>query len=214
VKAGQTQFIPQDPALWELDRFEDFLAARRALIVEAINERMNDLLEELEPTKALSLDDMLSVGESPNLEYKSSLRWDFRQEAVNTALQKVVAKTVAGLMNFEGGTLLIGVADDGSVLGIENDFRTLQKRGNRDGFEQVVLNTLDDYLGSEFLQYIHVRFEEHKSGTVCVIQVERSPKPVYLTDRGGVEFYVRAGNTTRPLDMQAAHDYIAMHWEA
>jgi hypothetical protein len=207
------QFIPQDPVFWELDRFEDFLAARRALIAEAIDERMEELLEELEPPKALSLDDMLQAGESPLLEYKSSLRWDLRRETVNTELQKVVAKTIAGLMNFEGGTLLIGVADDGSVLGIENDFKTLQKRGNRDGFEQVLLNALQQYLGLEFIQYAHVLFEEHSSRTVCVVHVERSPKPVYLTDQGSVEFYVRAGNTTRPLDMQASHDYINMHWE-
>jgi predicted HTH transcriptional regulator len=194
-------------------REEKAPGARRALIVEAINERMDELLEDLEPPKTLSLDEMLAAGESPVLEFKSTLRWDLRQETVNTGLQKVVAKTVAGLMNFEGGTLLIGVADDGSVLGIENDFRTLQKRGNRDGFEQVLLNTLHEYLGPEFIQYVRVRFEEHESGTVCVVQVECSPKPVYLTDKASVEFYVRAGNTTRPLDVQAAHDYINMHWE-
>jgi predicted HTH transcriptional regulator len=183
------------------------------LIVEAINERMGELLEELEPPTTLSLDEMLTAGESPILEYKSSLRWDLRQETVNTGLQKVVAKTIAGLMNFEGGTLLIGVADDGSVLGIENDFKTLQKRRNRDGFEQVLLNALHEYLGSEFIQYVRIRFEEHEKGTVCVVQVEPSPKPVYLTDKGSIEFYVRVGNTTRPLDVQAAHDYINMHWQ-
>jgi hypothetical protein len=96
------QFIPQDPSLWELDRFEDFLAARRALIASAINERMNELLEELEPSKPLTLEEMLAAGESPILEYKSNLRWDLRQETVNTGLQKVVAKAIAGLMNFEG----------------------------------------------------------------------------------------------------------------
>ncbi len=206
------QFIPQNPDLWELDRFEDFLATRRLLIVDAINERMGELLEDLEPPKVLTLEELLTAGESPILEYKSTLRWDLRKETVNTTLQKVVAKTVAGLMNFEGGTLLIGVADDGSVLGIDKDLQTL-KRGDRDGFEQALLNTLHEYLGPEFIQHIRVSFEEHETHTVCIVQVEPSPKPVYLTDKGSVEFYVRAGNTTRPLDVQATHDYINMHWE-
>ena len=115
-------------------------------------------------------------------------------------------------MNFEGGTLFIGVADDGSVIGIEKDLKTI-KRGDRDGFEQALLNTLHEYLGPEFVQYVHFFFEEYEMRTVCVVQVEPSPKPVYLTDKGSVEFYIRAGNTTRPLDVQATHDYINMHWE-
>ena len=42
------------------------------------------------------------MGESPTLEFKSSLRWDFREQQVNKALQRVIAKTAAGLMNSEG----------------------------------------------------------------------------------------------------------------
>jgi len=206
------QFVPQDPTLWNLNRFEDFLTARRRLIVEAINERMAELLSDLEQPKAQTLEEMLTGGESPVLEFKSSLRWDFRMQQTNTDLQKVVAKTVAGLMNFEGGTLLIGVADDGTVVGIENDLKTL-KRGNLDGFEQTLRQILIDYLGAEFSQYVQVSFRELSERTVCLVMVEPSPKPVYLADKGGKEFYIRAGNTTRPLDVQATHDYISMHWE-
>ena len=72
---------------------------------------------------------------------------------------------------------------------------------------------LIDYLGAEFSQYVHVSFKEHSEHTVCGVRVEASPKPVYLADKGSKEFYIRAGNTTRPLDVQATHDYISMHWE-
>lgn len=206
------QFVPMDPALWNLERFEDFLAARRKLIVDAISERMRQLLVDLELPKALTIEEMLAKGESPVLEFKSSLRWDLRTQQTNTGLQKVVAKTVAGLMNFEGGTLLIGVADDGSVIGIEDDLKTLS-RGDPDGFEQALHQTLVVYLGVEFSPFVRVSFEEHEGRTVCAVKVEPSPKPVFLTDKDSKEFYIRAGNTTRPLDVQATHDYINMHWE-
>lgn len=206
------QFVPQDPALWSLNRFEDFLAARRKLIAEAINERMAQLVRDLEVPRAQTLEEMLAAGESPVLEFKSSLRWDLRTQQTNTELQKVIAKTVAGLMNFEGGMLLIGVADDGTVIGIENDLKTL-KRSDRDGFEQALRQVLIDYLGAEFSQYVRVSFEDDGGHTVCVVRVEPSPKPVYLADKGGKEFYIRAGNTTRPLDVQATYNYINMHWE-
>lgn len=168
---------------------------------------------ELEPLVAKKLPELLREGESPVLEYKASLRWDFRTQQVNTELQKVVARTVAGFMNFEGGTLLIGVTDDGNVVGIENDLKTLKRR-SRDEFEQVLRSVLSDYLGTEFSQYVRVSFEEEPSGTVARAEVEPSSKPVYLNGKAGKEFYVRAGNTTRPLDVQATHDYISMHWES
>jgi hypothetical protein len=210
--ALEKQFVPTDPALWELDRFEDFLAARRALITQAFNERMIELVAELPPPKPQTLADMLT-GENAALEYKSSMRWDLRTQQVNKALEKSIAKTVAGFLNSEGGTLLIGVADDCTVLGIKYDLQTISRK-DRDGYEQKLHQVLTDALGAEFSQYQHVSFEESEGKTVCIVRVDPSPEPVYLTDKGFKEFYVRVGNTTRPLDMQAAHDYIGMHWPA
>lgn len=39
----QAQFVPMDKSLWELDRFDDFLRARRQLLADAINSELNDL---------------------------------------------------------------------------------------------------------------------------------------------------------------------------
>ncbi len=210
--ALEKQFVPTDPSLWELNRFEDFLAARRALIAQAINERMTELVAELEPPKPQTLADMLT-GENAALEYKASMRWDLRTQQVNKALEKSIAKTVAGFLNSEGGTLLIGVVDDCTVLGIEYDLKTIGRK-DTDGYEQKLHEVLSDALGVEFCQYQHVSFEQSEDKTLCIVRVEPSPKPVYLMDRDTKEFYVRVGNTTRPLDMQAAFDYISMHWPA
>jgi predicted HTH transcriptional regulator len=152
------------------------------------------------------------MGESPTLEFKSSLRWDFRQKEVNKALQKAIAKTVAGLMNSEGGTLLIGVADDGAILGIENDLKSLSRQ-DLDGFEQTFRQVLAENCGAEFSHLVSSVYESVDGATVAVIGVDPSPRPVYVDGSGGTEFFVRVGNTTRPLDLQASHDYIRMHWE-
>jgi hypothetical protein len=39
-----SQWIPQDPALWRIDRFRDFLEARKILLAEELNRRMAELL--------------------------------------------------------------------------------------------------------------------------------------------------------------------------
>jgi hypothetical protein len=210
------QFIPSDPHLWSVEHFEEFLVARRKLIVDAINSYMEQLITESEII-VHTLEDLLLSGESASLEYKSSLRWDIKLQAMNPdILQKVIFKTIAGFLNVEGGTLLIGVADDGTVLGVEHDLKPKPQtmdRADRDAFGLLFQNALLRYLAIEFNPYIHLSFKEHNAHTVAIVEVDRSPKPVYLKDKGSIEFYIRAGVTTRMLDMAEAHNHISMHWE-
>ena len=207
------QLIPKDPELWKLDRYEDFLNERRRLIAAAINELMDGLLKETLTPAPLTLDDFIKAGESSALEFKATLRWDTRTRQANKELTKVVVKAIAGFLNTEGGILLIGVDDDGTVVGIEEDFKAL-KRQDIDGFQQVLIQAISDYLGTEFCKYLKVAFEKRDKKTTCIVRAQPSPKPVFVLDKGTKEFYIRAGNTTRPLDVEKAHEYIEMHWES
>ncbi len=95
----------------------------------------SERIEQLSAALGDDLRGLIARGESATLEFKSSFRWDLRENKLNRALEAVVLKTLAGYMNGNGGTLLIGVADDGSVTGLEQDYKTL-KKPDRDGFEQ------------------------------------------------------------------------------
>jgi len=159
-----------------------------------------------------TLKNYLNEGESATVEFKSSLRWDIKLNQTNKELQKDIAETVAGLLNSDGGVLLIGVSDDGTIYGIENDIKTLGKK-DKDGFEQILVETLTSYLGAEFCQYIKISFQEKEAKIICAVNIDRSPKQVYLTYKGNPEFHIRAGNTTRHLNVKETHDYIAMRWE-
>ena len=135
---------------------------------------------------------------------------------MNLDLRKMIFKTIAGFMNVEGGTLLIGVADGGTVLGVEHDLRQKPQAMNaadRDKFGLLFQSDLLEYLDAEFIPYIHPSLEEHQDHTVAVVKVDPSPKPVYLKDKSHTEFCIRAGNTTKVLDVEAAHNHISMHWE-
>jgi len=82
----------------------------------------------------VSIEDLIEEGESDELEFKSSLRWDVCDGCVNKKLEEVIIKTVAAFTNSDGGTLLIGVDDDGNVLGLENDYAALGN-ADKDKFE-------------------------------------------------------------------------------
>ena len=211
--ALQKQFVPLNPTLWRLEHYESFLQQRRELIARAYNEQMERLLQALPESERKPLPDLIAQGESATLEFKSTLRWDVRTQQVNRALQKVIAKTVAGFMNTEGGILLIGVSDDKDIHGIESDIASLDRK-DRDGFEQTLTQTLKNYLGAEFAPFYHFSYETIDVKTVCSVAVDHSPKPVFLQDTNQItEFYIRAGSTTQPLDTQTALEYIQMHWE-
>jgi serine/threonine protein kinase len=162
----------------------------------------------------IDLAELIAAGESHSLEFKSSLRFDYTRKEENRALEGVVAKTVAGLMNAEGGTLLIGVDDDGGVIGIEQDFTTLENSPNLDGWQRALTEALIKDLGHDAAAACgSPSFERQDAGTVAVIQCPARSTPTWY--RIGTEdekFFCRVGNSTRPIPAPFAERFIAEHW--
>ena len=66
--------------------------------------------------------ELIKRGESKTLEFKSTLRWNLKENRQDDKfITHAVLKTVAAFLNTDGGDLLIGVADDGAIVGIEAD---------------------------------------------------------------------------------------------
>lgn len=160
-----------------------------------------------------SLGELIEEGESETVEFKASVRYDIATKGANTELIRGPVKTVSAFMNTEGGTLLIGVTDqDRSVIGIENDVKTL-KHANLDEYERHFRQSLMDAIGVEFSPYVKVTFPEIDGVQICRVDVSTSPKPVFLASKQqGKEFYIRSGPRSDPLDPEATHGYIEMHW--
>ncbi len=75
------------------------------------------------PTFVRSIEELISGQENDAVEFKSTARWDLREEKRNKAVEDAVVKTVAAFLNTNGGTLLIGVADDGTRSGCSTTTR-------------------------------------------------------------------------------------------
>ena len=58
------------------------------------------------------------IDESETVEFKSSLFHSYKPEIPEKVITGSVIKTVAAFLNTNGGTLAIGMADDGTVLGL------------------------------------------------------------------------------------------------
>ena len=155
-------------------------------------------------------DELLRLQESKTLEFKSSLRWNLKEDRKDDKhVTHAALKTIAAFLNTEGGDLLIGVDDDRRVLGIAQD-----RLENDDKFmlhlAQAVRNGLGDRAGT----CIDPKIQIIKGKTVCLVSCQRSPEPVYLRWKGlqkaeGGDLYVRSGPGTVRLGEDDAQEYVA-----
>jgi Schlafen, AlbA_2 len=165
----------------------------------------------LENERKRYVPDLIQGGENARVEFKSSVRWDVQEARINRSLEKVIAKTLAGFLNARGGDLIVGIADDGSALGLDADYKTL-KHQNADGFERLVTDLVKKYLGGDLCTLVHMTFTNYQSKEIVVITAQEATRPVYVADGKSSAFYVRAGNSTRQLDVREALDYAANRW--
>lgn len=169
------------------------------------------------PVGAEPISEVIRRGESDLVEFKSSARWNLRTKARDEKLEQVVAKTVAGFLNADGGTLVIGVADDGTPIGLVNDF-ALVKAPDPDRYELWLRDFLATNLGQNAAALPGIDFTpvtvEGVDTVVCRVACPASPRPVYLRPpRAAVaEFWVRTGNSTRMLSVDQATDYVMHRW--
>jgi hypothetical protein len=154
-------------------------------------------------------EELIQRGESKTLEFKSTLRWNLRENRQDDkGMTHAVLKTVAAFLNTEGGDLLIGVAGDGSIVGIEKDQLDSDDKFMRH-LAQVVRNSLGDRAGT----CIDPKTQIVQGKTVCVVSCQRSPEPVFLSWKGvetasGGDFFVRSGPGTVKLPPNSAQEYI------
>jgi ribonuclease HIII len=151
---------------------------------------------------------LISKGEGASIEFKSWLRWNEKAQKTDRDLEWAVLKTMAAFLNTDGGTLLIGVADDKSVHGLEKDGFP-----NNDKYLLHLWNLVNTHMGRDLGTYVHTDFERVEGKQVLVVSCRKSPKPIYLRqERGEEEFYVRTGPGSTKLGLSEAHEYIKRHF--
>ena len=154
-------------------------------------------------------EELIKRGESKTLEFKSTLRWNLKEDRQDDkAVTHAVLKTIAAFLNTEGGDLLIGVADDGSLVGTERDQLESDDKFMRH-LAQVVRNGLGDRAGT----CIDPKTQIVQGKLVCVVSCQRSPEPVFLKWKGmeaspDGDFFVRSGPGSVRLPADSAREYI------
>ncbi len=167
------------------------------------------------PGKGRDWPELIKGGENQHVEFKSALRWDQHLQQVNPKLEGVIIKSIAAFSNGKGGTLLIGVRDNGEVAGLDGDFNSL-KKNDSDYFEIHLRNLMNQNFGIPFItQNIAIEFPVIEGKEFCALQIEKGTEPVYITttDKNGNKterFYVRSGNSSQEIQsLKEITEYIS-----
>ncbi len=169
----------------------------------------------LRQPERLTAAEIAAGGESDSVEFKQTARWNTHTRQRDEKMEMVIAKTIAGFMNADGGTLLIGVDDRGRPTGLENDL-SLGRVADHDRYQLWLIDHLQRTLGKTAAARVDIGFESIDGVDVCRVDVEASDRPVFLDEPGGprtAHFYVRIGNSTRELLPDELLRYREDHWD-
>ena len=197
------------PDGWEAMPYRAFLAARRERIARFVADGYCRLREESGPeaTDSMDIGELIAGGEGVHVEFKSSLRVNLHTGEKDPKMELACLKTIAGFLNARGGTLIVGVSDDGETVGVEVD-----RFPNEDKMHLHLVNVLKDRIGAQHSMYIHPRFEDRDEARVLVVECWPSNSSAFVKDGGTERFYTRTGAATTELSASQMQHYIAQRF--
>jgi type I restriction enzyme R subunit len=161
-----------------------------------------------------TVDEIIENDEDLTVEFKSTARWNLDEGCPDKKMEDAVVKTVAGFLNTDGGTLLIGVGPDRTVVGLEYDYQRVRPQ-NGDGFVNWLTTHLINSVGHAATARTRARIAVQGRYEVCRLDVARSSRPVWArTSTQDRVFFIRMNNSTRVLPTEEFEAYVADCWPA
>ena len=149
-------------------------------------------------------DELITAGESATVEFKSTLRWNIREEKKDDEVTYASMKTIAAFLNSDGGTLLIGISDVGDTVGIE-----LDRFDDADRFLRHLFSLINQSMGEAAASRVDATTERRDEKMICRVECRPAEQPVYLVFRKHDEaFYIRTGPASNALSPSQLVRYI------
>lgn len=149
---------------------------------------------------------LIGQGEGEHLEFKSTVRYNLKAGKVGKEIELAWLKAVCAFLNSEGGTALIGIADDGSISGIEPD-----NFGSNDRCLLHIKNLVNQHIGAEFSRLVRITLVQANEHQVIMIDCEKSEDPVFLKAGKDEMFYIRSGPSNTRLTPSQMVSYLEQY---
>jgi predicted HTH transcriptional regulator len=152
---------------------------------------------------------LVEAGEGELIEFKSTLRVNLHTGEKDLRLELAIIKTIAGFLNTTGGTLVVGVSDDGVPVGLAPDGFP-----NEDRINLYLVDLLKSRIGAPTMLYVHPRFEDYQDERVLVVECQPSKSPVFVKDGNLERFYIRTGAATTELTASEIQQFAKQRFAA
>lgn len=180
-------------------------------------------LRQVSRVEKLTIQGLIESDEDHHIEFKTDALWstqysneDIKNHRPQTpelgkygkaASKIIIAKTLAGFLNTDGGDLIIGykegkngLADE--VIGIDVEFEKLKDQ-SPDGYRRMITELVKTYFPSSifnlFNAHFKIYFEKIDGKTLCRVNAKQSDKRVFLKLNKKDHFFVRVDASTREL---------------
>jgi Schlafen, AlbA_2 len=172
---------------------------------------------------AVQIADEIHRGEGAGIEFKESLLLDVKKhtlgrkpigECMSNEVTDACLKTVAGFMNTSGGTLLIGVVDNGTIAGLEREYCLIPgaKKADFDEWELHLRSQIDQrfHNGRSASASVHISRAVLDGKSVARVLVGARKELVIMKGKAGDLLYIRAGNRTLSVTLAEMTQYFSM----
>ena len=217
VSGAISSVYPTDPELWNYGMLIVLVGAAivctlyrmfpdRGLFKYTVSDFLlsNSDVIGIEGAETDAIHRIIEVGESDTTEFNSTIRTNLETGEVDKRMEKAVLKTLVAFMNTDGGTLLVGVSDNGDIRGLD-----IESFDNTDKLYLHFTNIVAAGIGNGLLPFINFRLVDFGQNKYVLRVVCRpSPKPVFFKDGKLEQFYVRSGPSSVELTGMSMVKYI------
>ncbi|NTW49394.1 MAG: N-6 DNA methylase [Chlorobiales bacterium] len=207
--AEQDLIIRTYQKLSELQETIDLLKTELSLNPKNANVILDKFESIQNPLKQLSIEDqtlsLIRKGENKHIEFKETFSKSVDSNKPlfgkkDTEVEKASLKTIVGFLNADGGTLLIGVNDNGEITGVDDDFFV-----SPDKYKLNFNNAIKTKIGSEFYSLIDYDLFDISGRHVLRVDCKPAIEPCFFNL---TEFFVRTNPATDKLEGKKLNDYI------
>jgi uncharacterized repeat protein (TIGR03833 family) len=194
-----------------------------------------DETSQSDPSAALSVNEFVSAGENHFVEFKTSALWSkfYTKEQIESSKSQelkihgqrtssfILAKSIAGFTNADGGHLIIGIKEDKlsdavEIVGINSELKKLKDQ-NIDGYRRMIVDdVISRFLPNFFLhrinEYMQMSFHEMGAVTICHLDVLKADRAVFVKAKKD-QFFVRIEASTREVTGEDMINYCNVRFD-
>lgn len=146
------------------------------------------------------IEEKLPPEEDHKTEFKATFKLDLNRlekgdgkKIQNNEVEKEISIAVASLANAEGGQIIVGLRDNGEIIGLEKDYELLDNP-NDDKFQRIVWQSVQKYLKNmTYISKVRISLQKVNEKKICKIVVPAADEPIFIHDNNSQESYVRIG---------------------